>query len=468
MMHLNIVTVCALLCWPLVALYLFGTRSIATATIWTILGGYLVLPVGADIKFQMVPAFNKISIPSLSAMACCIIFAPRMKRTTSGFGAVEFLALIFVASPIVTALLNSDPINIEATHLPGVGIYDGISTAIGQIIFLLPFLLGRNFLNGADHNIEILRALVIAGLCYSLPMLFEMRMSPQLHDWIYGYFPTDFDQEVRDGGYRPVVFLGHGLLVAFFAATATIASAALWRTNTKIRRFAPSGVTSYLSFILLLCKTGTALLYGTIALPLVRWGSPRLQVRVACLLVCITLAYPLLRVADLVPTNSIIQLASSISADRAASLGTRFYWERELLDRAWERPWFGWGRYGRNRVYNGWEGADNSRTDGAWIITLGSFGLVGFVAQFGLLGLSVYRAAAALKFTRNMGESIYLAALVLILAVNLLDLLPNASLSPWTWLIAGALAGRAEQLSAFRNRVVRLPESAVLAGRPTS
>jgi hypothetical protein len=36
------------------------------------------------------------------------------------------------------------------------------------------------------------------------------------------------------------------------------------------------------------------------------------------------------------------------------------------------------------------------------------------------------------------------AALALILAVNLIDLLPNSGLTPITWLLAGALAGRLE------------------------
>jgi len=41
----------------------------------------------------------------------------------------------------------------------------------------------------------------------------------------------------------------------------------------------------------------------------------------------------------------------------------------------------------------------------------------------------------------------------------MIDLLPNASLSPWTWLLAGALLGRAEQLYALahqRPRQLRL------------
>ena len=78
-------------------------------------------------------------------------------------------------------------------------------------------------------------------------------------------------------------------------------------------------------------------------------------------------------------------------------------------------------------------------------MTLGSYGLFGFVAEFGLLALTVFRAASALKFTGpQIRDKIYLAALTLIVAISMVDLLPNSTLTPWTWLLAGGLLGRAE------------------------
>ena len=145
--------------------------------------------------------------------------------------------------------------------------------------------------------------------------------------------------------------------------------------------------------------------------------------------------------------------AATVSVDRAQSLGTRFENEGLLLDKAWQKPWFGWGRFGRSRVYNDW-GKDDSLTDGEWIITIGTFGIVGFVAQFGLLSVTVFRAAASLKFAPTRSEGSYLAALALIVAINMIDLLPNSSISPWSWLLAGALLGRAEALKLNYSRRV--------------
>jgi hypothetical protein len=465
----NWVAYAALLVWPVVAFCLYSSLPIRQATLWTILGAYLLLPVGTEFKFAGIPAFNKISIPNLTALICCTWFAGRFPRIFLGFGVAEVLLIVFLSSPFITSLLNSDPIHIGATFLPGVGPYDALAAAVAQFIFIIPFFLGRHFLRRPEDNAEILRVLVLAGLAYSLPILFEVRMSPQLHFWFYGYFSSDFVEELRDNGYRPMVFLGHGLLVAFFAMTSTVAAAALWRTQDRAaRHFAPGPITAYLSVVLMLCKTASAFVYAVMLVPLVRWASPRSQVRVGSVLVLVALTYPALRAADLVPTTSIFHAASAVSIDRANSLKTRFDNEDQLLDRAWQRPWFGWGRFGRSRVYNGWNGGDSSITDGEWIITMGTFGVIGFVAQFGLLGLTVFHAAAALKFAQTKWDREYLAALALLVAINMIDLLPNSSISPWSWLLAGALLGRAEALRSVSHQTVSFAETSFRVSRTSS
>jgi hypothetical protein len=466
--HPNWVAYFALLIWPVVALVLYSKLPVGQATLWTILGGYLLLPVGAEIKLAGVPAFDKQSIPNLLALIGCVVFAGRLPKFLRGFGLAELLILLLLIGPFVTSMLNTDPIRIGKTFLPGVGSYDALSASVQELIFILPFFLGRQFLRNSEDNADILRVLVVAGLAYSLPMLFEIRMSPQLHTWVYGYFPSGFSQEIRDGGFRPVVFLGHGLLVAFFTMTMAVAATALWRTRSRVGKLAPGGIAAYLGVLLLLCKTLSALAYAAVLVPLVRWASPRLQLRVASILVVIALAYPLLRVSDLVPTTSIVAAASAIDVDRAQSLKFRFDQENQLLDHAWQRAWFGWGRFGRNRVYNGWLGRDSSITDGRWIITMGTFGIVGFVAEFGLLALPVLRAAMSLRYTQTMREGIYLATLALIAAVNIFDLLPNSSISPWTWLLAGALLGRTETLHAIalQWRADRVSEAHLIGAQP--
>jgi hypothetical protein len=93
----------------------------------------------------------------------------------------------------------------------------------------------------------------------------------------------------------------------------------------------------------------------------------------------------LLRSQDLFPTKSVVAAADYVSYDRAFSIDFRFENEDRLLAKASERPIFGWGGWGRNRVYDAETSSDVSVTDGAWIIELGQFGLTGFLSLFLLI-----------------------------------------------------------------------------------
>src|SRR5262245_21651783 len=129
----------ALLAWPAVALLFFQARPINKALTWTILGGYLLLPVGTSIKFEGIPAFDKSSLPSLAALVGCILIARRSPRLFHGFGLAEVLILTLVVGPFITSALNGDTITIGERVLPGVGAYDALSAVASQLIFLLPF-----------------------------------------------------------------------------------------------------------------------------------------------------------------------------------------------------------------------------------------------------------------------------------------------------------------------------------------
>ena len=68
--------------------------------------------------------------------------------------------------------------------------YDGLSSVEMAFITVMPFILGRRVLRTSQSGDDILSIMVIAGLIYSLPMLFEIRFSPQLHFWIYGFYSS--------------------------------------------------------------------------------------------------------------------------------------------------------------------------------------------------------------------------------------------------------------------------------------
>ncbi|GGI33777.1 hypothetical protein GCM10010987_76070 [Bradyrhizobium guangdongense] len=374
----------------------------------------------------------------------------------------------YVIGAVTSSLLNSDPVIMGDRVLPGTGLYDGISGAEAAVIALVPFFLGWRFFGSASDAAHMIKGLVVAGLLYSILMLVEIRLSPQLHFWVYGYYPTDFQQEIRGSGYRPMVFTGHGLLAAIFLMTTVAASAAMSKARVSLWGVGAGKFNAYLGAILIMCKSAGSLMFGGVATALIWLTSPRMQVRAAALLVTFSLGYPLFRAFDLIPTNLIAELAGDLNNERGLSLATRFRNEDQLLSRAAEREMFGWGRYGRSRVYDPESGRDVTLADGKWVQTLGQFGLVGFLSEFGLLSLGIYRAMRAIRYCRDRRELIYLAALSLIVGLNVLDLLPNSTLRPWTWFLCGVVFARGQDCVARAGDVrIRSRASDARALRPS-
>ena len=432
--------------WPLVASWLFSNLKLERAVIWAIILPYLILPVGSGVDLPVIPVLDKTTIPNLMLFFLAWQHAGDRFRIlpVSPTARILFLMMLFV--PFITAALNSDPLIFPQNYIPGLSLKDAVGSLVLSFSIVIPFIVGRACLASAEAHRDLLQILVVAGLAYTIPMLIEIRLSPQLHTWIFGYFPHDggFMQAVRSGGFRPVVFMGHGLLVATFAMFVTIAAAALWRDKLSAggRYLLKTG---YMFGVLVLCKTLGALLFAIIALPLVMLTSTRVQIRVASIMVLIAVAYPALRGADLVPVDDMLEAAASIEEERARSLEYRFTNEENLLEKASERPFFGWGSWGRNHILDPDTGLPTSVTDGYWIIVIGVNGWVGYLATFGLLAWPVL--AIAMRVRRE-GPGILTpatAAVCLLLGINVLDLIPNAAILPMTWLIVGSLTGYAEQ-----------------------
>ena len=80
-------------------------------------------------------------------------------------------------------------------------------------------------------------------------------------------------------------------------------------------------------------------------------------------------------------------------------------------------------------------------TDGRWIIVFGLGGWSRYIAEFGLMSCAIL--VLALR-SRRYELDPFTVVLSMVLAGNMLDLVPNSGVSPVTWLLGGALAGRLE------------------------
>jgi hypothetical protein len=431
--------------WPLITLAMFRWWPIERALIWSLLGAYMVLPPPpAAFDFPLMPPLTKESLPSLATFVICLIHAgrrvPLLPQSLPG----RVLVALFVLSPVATVLTNGDPVFYGRIGLPSLGLKDMVALVLLQFILLLPFLLARQHLATPEGLRELVMALMLGGLIYSLPMLLEVRLSPQLNIWIYGYFQHSFEQMMRSGGFRPIVFMYHGLWVAFFTVMAMACALALAREADVRRRVFYLLAALYLGGVLVLCKSLGSLMYGVYLAPLALFLPTRMQIRIAGVMAVMAISYPVLKGAGLIPVDWILEQAGKVDPERANSLRFRLDNEDILMERALEKPLFGWGSWGRNHILNPVTGVIETVTDGRWIILIGIFGWVGYLAEFGLITLPVLMLW---HYSRRLGNAAHvrlIGPVALLLAINLIDMLPNATLTPLTWLFAGAVLGLAE------------------------
>lgn len=435
-----------LLVWPVVGVFLWKRLEPGLALIWTILGGYLILPMLTSVNLPVLPDLDKATIPNIAAWVGARFVRGDKIRWLPESLTARLLLFLFLLSPVGTVLTNGDVAFQPGILLPGIPFTDVAALVIGKAIDIVPFLLARHYLGSDQGNREVAAALVTAGLVYSLPIMLESLLSPQLHRWVYGFHQHDFFQTMRQGGFRPMVFLEHGLWVAFLTLMAMLSALVAVKTASSAEKPKALAVFLYLAVMLALCKSAGVLVYAALAVPLILFAGLRTQLLVAAVLAVLVTAYPILRGAHLVPVDWIIETARGYSADRAGSLAFRLENEELLLRHAQERPWFGWGGYERNLLHDPFTGEQATIADGGWIIALGKLGWAGYAAFFGLAALPLWVLGRRALGRRLAGVSRPTAGLALILALSLVDLLPNATHVPFTWLITGALLGAAERL----------------------
>lgn len=432
-----------LLISPVFALMVFAQRALVPAILTAVVVPYLFLPEAFDIPLPGLPDLDKPSIISIG-LVLGYVFYGRQAAIAAGlpgtvtrnnlFRILTTTCLVTIlAGAALTVLNNGEPLRYGPLFIPATRPWDIVSQISTLTFFLMPFVFARRYLATPDAHRKLLQVIVIWGLFYSLLMLVEIRLSPQLHNWVYGYYQHSFMQHIRNG-YRPMVFLQHGLWVGFFTFTAVMAAAALWKSTGQAKWLWATG---WMFFILLNSENFGAVSLGVLFLGALFFTLQRMQIWLAAAVAVSVLFYPALRQAQLVPLEQILSAAATVSEERAGSLAFRLNNEDQLLARAFEKPLTGWGGYSRDRIYDE-RGEEQAPSEGLWMLTLGRWGWIGYIGLFGVLTLPVI----FLVFTRRRKdvppETVVLA---LICAGNLIYLIPNATLTPVCMLIFGALAG---------------------------
>jgi hypothetical protein len=426
----NILALLLIWSWPALAAALFASMPARRALIVGFVLGWLFLPqLALPVPFIK---WDKHTATSVGALLGVLMFDPA-KLWTFRPTLVDLPMAVWCFVPYSAAVSN------------GLSPYDGSAASATQIMtWGIPYVLGRLYF--ADF--VGLRGLAVwtfvAGVIYVPFCLFECAISPQLHFMTYGYYQHDFNQVIRMGGYRPMVYMQHGLAVGMLMTAASLSGLWLWWTGSLKQLFR---MPILIPLLVLLGTTAAVKSSGAIVLLALGIGVIFLTKFVKNYLVVVSLCvipfvYMAARsVGGWDGENLLTVITQTMEKDRSLSLQCRFDNENMLLKKAMEKPIFGWGPNGRNLV-TAPDGTIESIPDGLWIIALGSNGIVGLISLFAALLLPVVLVKRRFPAS-HWGDPMLagVACFAIIMTLHAIDNLMNAMLNPIFILGLGGLAG---------------------------
>lgn len=437
----NVLVLVALAAFVLFAAQTFSRLEPRRALVLALLAGWLFLP-HFDYRLSIPYLATKAMYLGFILLACSVVFdvgrwgAPRVRL-------LDLPILVFCVQPFFTAMSND------------LGAKEGISAALeATLSWGAPYLLARMYLGGRRGTDLLARGLVVGALVYAPLALIEVRLSPQLHWWLYGFRSWAFNQSIRLGGFRPSVFMQHGLALGMFMTIGSLVAYWRWRTGAgdRIAGVSPGAVAAGLIVTTVLCRSTGALALLALGIALVEVAL-RLRTGLAIVaLAALPTVFCAARIAGWEP-STIVEYSARFDPARAGSVQFRFDNERLLVEKAMIRPALGWGRFGRSFLYDEDGQSLGAVVDSLWIIVLGIDGLVGLVAVglvLALPPLAFLRRFPARTWSDPRVASGGILALVLLLWA--IDDLLNAMHSPIYPAIAGALVSTALGAREARRR----------------
>ena len=431
---MSILIPAALFGWIPLTIFLFFHFKPHHAAMISVIGGILFLPV-AGFNLPGLPPFTKNSVISIG-----LILGGRLSgaRRTAAFrwSRYDLPMVVWCLCPLASSLSNN------------LGWYDGVSGVWGNIsVWGVPYLAGRVYIDTAEKLHDLCMALVVGGLIYTPLCLYEIRMSPQLSNMVYDFFPHSFAQHRRYGGFRPIVFMQHGLMVSLWMATTTTTAFWLWRsrTLTDIKTIPFSFFLLAMMTTTILCKSAN----GWIALVLGCGGYFLFllsrSTRSLRLLILLVPCYMMLRIGGVLEGGQIENLTSRIvDANRTASLAIRLVQEDFFIEKTLIAPIFGWGHIGR-----AWPRDDETgkkavkMIDSLWLVIFSTKGLIGLLAMTTMMFIGPWRV---LSPTRQQASAPIIpragpVVLCFVVLLFMMDSLVNGMINPVYVLVSGALLG---------------------------
>jgi hypothetical protein len=311
----------------------------------------------------------------------------------------------------------------------------------------VPYFLGRIYLNDLAGLRQLAVGVFISGLTYVPFCLIEGRLSPQMHRWVYGYHAlVDFTQAYRLGGYRPTVFMSHGLMVGAWMMAATLTGIWLWKTGVlkQVWDIPMNWLVTVLLITFVLCRSTGAYLLLIIGIGIL-FAAKWFRTVLPLLLLIVSMGTYLYvnAMTETYFTDQLVtQLSKVLPEERVQSLQYRFDMEEVLTDRARQRIVFGWAGWGRSLLYDE-QGKQLTIQDSLWIIAFGTQGLVGLtsltlIMLLPVASLVLLRYPARTWTHQKVGPVVVLAVVV---TLYMLDCILNAMINPVFALATGGISG---------------------------
>ena len=414
----------AILAWVPLAAGFFAVLRPARALVSAYLLAWLFLPM-ARIPIQGFWDVDKVLACNVGVLLGVLLFCPGRLRSYRP-GAPDFFLLAFAGGACVTSVMN------------GLGLHDGVSSLTHKVLYYaVPFWLGRAVVRDRRDFLEAGRLIAYGAALYAVLAVWEWRMSPQIHKTLYGFFQHGWIQHFRWGFYRPIVCFPHALGLGMFFAWTSLLSLGLLRAGhlRPVLGIPPIAIAALpLLGLLTSMSLGPWGLF-LVGIGLLVWWSQTRRRRVVWIPVVFALVWMAGRYTGMTRGQWLVSAAASVSPQRAGSLQYRVDAETLLLERAKQRPIFGWGGWGRNRARDE-RGRDLVATDGLWIIFVGSYGLVG-LACFYLWWC--WPLLMSRRSSRDLERDPMLMPLLIAIGLQAVNLLFNGFLSPVLILMSGAV-----------------------------
>lgn len=434
-----------LLAWIPICAGLFALLSPVRAAAAAYLVGWLFLPV-ATIDIRGFWDLDKVLATNLGVVAGVMLFSPAAVFRFRPTGADALLGL-FAALAFASSISN------------GLGVKDAVS-ALGHLVMYygVPFIVGRIFCNTPLALAQAARLVVVGAACYTALAVFEWRMSPQVHHYLYGFFQHSWVQHVRWGFYRPIVCFPHALGLGMFLAWAGVLAIDLSQARAL---FGSEGKSRFLVGVIALgvlvtMSYGPWLLFLAGLAALVAWRIPSRR-WIILLPVLFCTYWTVGRYSGFVDGAWMAETIGKLSEERASSLQYRIDAEEILLERAKQRPLLGWSGWGRSRE-DDHGNVLRTAADGLWVIFVGLYGIIGVLAFFSWWCAPIWmswRAGGALEQVPAV------RGCVIAVGMQAVNLLYNGFLSPVLTLLAGGVvAVLLDQEQRVRSRAASLSVAA--------